>query len=406
MGHHPFSCYLRHLLQQADNADTSTTISSVEVVFDNCRGLPEECAASYIPPPQRHRSTASMEELRWESEINSSSSSQDASYSRPLYSMLPPPPPSSGCPKKSSPVLPMRRSSLEGLSDDEDSDHDEDDIPQQRSKEMDVLQTSLLQELDHRRRAPSTKKASSPTCSGKACNTPPRAPRRQNSLREEPCSAEKDPQQRLTCFYRQPFETTNLGIIHNTKELEEVEASLPSRPGMSKTASKRRLAVLSNKKGDMTRSGSLFLDESFVLLQDIDEELPVDDNESCCRSRNRSNSIRLVVEEDDPFLDDDSLHMFDSSFKDVSARDSLPFCARRRPSPGIIMMADDSGASTASLDLIPTCARRRPSPEVLEDSLSELNLRASFVAALTTHSLILGPSSSSEGGTRVPFPSL
>jgi hypothetical protein len=351
---------LQHLLKDG------SVIASV--VVDNIRGLPKEKASSYAPLTSSQRlsdsSAPELSKCRWgaESHVQDHSRRRLASLaentsldSSDMESSL-----------TRAPLVPRRRTSIESLDDISEDENDRfirgdfDDSCKagdgrfrsqasgQRQVQFQALQGTIMSELDDRdavikaqREAINNKHSNN-----KCLRSPPKAPERSASLRHLVCQPD--------------LLATNLGIPGedqlqlDTAEFQKVH---PRRYGVSIIASSDPLTSLltSSHRGGCQKL-SLLNEKPALVLEKMYREV-------------------CITAED--FNDDDDTEHWDNTtgcgdniMGDESAtsciktqinRDTLPSCAKRRPSPQLDKCLFHGCDST---DASPVKAKRRPSPEL------------------------------------------
>ncbi|CAB9524576.1 expressed unknown protein [Seminavis robusta] len=394
--------------------------STVNVVIDNLRGLPEYRAASFIPPPAPRISDSSVPELcrhRWGAESycgadhsrrQLGSLAEDGSGSTAMDDSL-------DTSLTRAPLVPRRRTSIDSLEqqeggtssnndvddmmwtsdtdDDEDEwctrgyseDEDEDDDsgdeeesfnhklsptpPRRWHARVDVLKGTLLSELDqrdcsrrHSHSAPATTTTTCSNSSNKCIRSPPKAPERQASLRRLECSASD-------------LIPTNLSLPSEDQLDCDVQKVARRRYGVSflHVQSDPLTSMLTSPQGDEYRP-SLLKENPVLVLEKIHREVCIsaedfeDDHEDEQQKQDNVARARLCRRNSDQedILDRSSSSSSRSSLQrrsskqKSSSRDSMPSCAKRRPSP---QLEKSSFSDCDSADASPVRAKRRPSPE-------------------------------------------
>jgi hypothetical protein len=309
---------------------------------DNFRGLPLEKASSYLPPPPLQRfSDSSVPELcrhRWSVEGEDHSrrlASVDEDFcfldsNRSSDSMM------DSSSQTRAPLVPTRRCSLESLEDTSDETwigetDDEEDLSsrrrsdnhcEQRLEDTSVSEHEIINSFNNTKRLQS----------------PPKAPERQASLRRLQGTADLP---------------TNLSIPCED-QLDEVQKVHQRRYGVSCRAGDPLTSLLTSPRG---YQAALINDSPALVLEKMYREVCIttqdfDDEDDETEHWDNSNDDDVLGE-----MSNSSQHRLETQIN----RDSLPSCAKRRPSP---QLDKSSFHGCDSTDASPVRAKRRPSPEL------------------------------------------
>lgn len=312
----PLALFLEALLEEAP---------TVQLVVDNFRGLREEDAKSYIPPPPFARiSNTSLPELcRWGGSSSQLVTEGIVPGSADCLSTTP----------SEAPKVPTRRTSWDSDEDCQEywGDDDNSDSRSNASSSstshsslgtmVASLHKSILAELAEQENLNDDDDDNT--------RSPPKAPQRQSSL----------------SFDRDTLPTNVRLPDQDQLECADIQKVAKRRYGVS------YLACGSDPLSSMLSHTSphTSIENPRLVLDKIHRD--------------------ICIREEDEDVDDGP--MFSSSQRHRSSKqDSSPSCARRRPSPQVIDKFACSGGMDDSSSKAPSCAKRRPSPQ-LDKALGE-----------------------------------